>query len=118
MKKLLLVLLAIPFLFSYTQIENTDVEVEIFGVWRTIDNEFVQITRDMDFNVSFMRVSSKKQLLQKGFISKNENGNLEITRRHPIEESFISEYAFSPSKKTLVIMKPNGTEAWVLEKVR
>lgn len=118
MKKLLLVLLAIQFLFSYTQVDNGEVEIEMFGVWRTIDNEFVQISRDRNFDVSFMRVTSKKQLLQKGFLSKNEEGNLEVSRRYPKVENYTSEYVFSPSGKTLVIMKPNGTEAWLLEKVQ
>jgi len=92
--------------------------MELFGIWQTLDNEFVQISRDMDFKVSFMRVASSKALLAKGFITADSAETLSIDRTYPESETYVSQYVFSPSKKTLVIMKPNSNQAWVLHKVQ
>lgn len=102
-----------------TASNSTDeISMEIFGIWQTLDNEFVQISRDMDYKISFMRVASSKALLAKGFISAGTQNTLSIDRVYPEIETYVSEYVFSPSKKTLVIMKPDSTEAWVLHKVQ
>ncbi|NVJ64237.1 MAG: hypothetical protein HWD84_08430 [Flavobacteriaceae bacterium] len=94
-----------------------EISMEIFGIWQTLDNEFVQITRDMDYKITFMRVAKTKALLAKGFIS-GDQSTLSIERTYPVEETYSSQYVFSPSMKTLVIMKPNSNEAWVLHKVQ
>jgi hypothetical protein len=115
--KYLITILAITFFGMATPTEER-VEVDFYGIWRTIDNEFVQINRNMDFETSFQRVSSKKRLMAKGTIQSATEGKIEISRRYPKSETYTSDYVFSPSGKTLVIMKPNSDEAWVLEKVR
>jgi len=97
---------------------TAEVSMELFGIWQTIDNEFVQISRDMDFKITFIRVGSTKTLLAKGFISAGSENTLSIDRTYPANETYISQYVLSPSKKTLVIMKPNSSEAWVLHKVQ
>ena len=103
------------------EIESTateEISMELFGIWQTLDNEFVQISRDMDFKISFMRVASSKALLAKGFITADSAETLSIDRTYPESETYVSQYVFSPSKKTLVIMKPNSNQAWVLHKVQ
>lgn len=117
MKKLLLLLLTLPLLLSNKPIGEGDVEAKMFGVWRTIDNDFVQISRNSNFEITFMRISAKRQLMAKGFLDTTEDGNLEIERQYPKVETYTSDYKFSPSGKTLVIMKPDGVHAWLLERV-
>ena len=119
MKKLLLLLLVLPFLFSMKQ-QPTEgkVDINIMGIWRSLDNEFVQISRNMDFEVTFQRITSKKQLVAKGKINSATEGSIEIQREYPEMISYKSQYVFSPSGKTLVIMQPDGEHAWVFEKIQ
>lgn len=118
MKKLLLLLLVLPLLLSGTPNTENKVEMDFFGIWRTFDGDFVQITRNMDFEVTFQRISSKKQLMMKGKLNDTHEGKVEITREYPLMETYTSEYVFSPSKKTLVILQPDGEHAWVLERIQ
>ena len=119
MKKLLLLLLALPMLFSMKpQPTEGTVDINIMGIWRSLDNDFVQITRNMDFEVTFQRITSKKQLVAKGYITEATEGNMEVKRYYPKTETYTSHYVFSPSGKTLVIMQPDGEHAWVFEKIQ
>lgn len=104
--------------FSIVPMSEENVEMGFYGIWRTIDNQFIQIDRNFDFETKFQRVSSNKRLLTKGLILEASNGIVKIKRNFPKNEVYDSNYKFSPSGKTLVIMKPNGKEAWVLERVR
>ena len=115
--KYLITILAITFFGMATPTEER-VEMDFYGIWRTLDNDFVQINRNMDFETTFQRISSKRQLMAKGEIVNATEGKIEIVRRYPKNETYVSDYVFSPSGKTLVIMKPNSDEAWVLERVR
>ena len=119
MKKLLLLLLALPFLFSMTPQSNEGVvDINMMGIWRSLDNDFVQISRNMDFEVTFQRITSKKQLVANGKINSATEGSIEIQREYPEMISYTSKYVFSPSGKTLVIMQPDGKHAWVFEKIQ
>lgn len=119
MKKLILLLLTIPLLLSGTPSPtNDEVGVEFFGIWKTFEGEYVQITRNMDYEVIFQRVSNRKQLLAKGKLNDTFDGKIEIEREYPDNTIYTSEYVFSPSGKTLVIMKPDGKQAWLLEKIQ
>lgn len=115
MKKVFLLLLTLPFLLSF----NKPVEVahDFYGIWRTMDNEFVQISINRDFEVVFRRVTQTNSLLSKGEILNAGEGTIQIQREYPHNEVYTSDYVFSPSKKTLVIMKPNSDQAWVLERI-
>lgn len=117
MVKYLVSILTIIFFGMATPTEE-NVEMEFYGIWRTMDNDFVQINRNFDFESTFQRVSSKRRLVTKGLILEAKDGKVKIERSYPRNEVYFSDYVFSPSKKTLVIMKPNGKEAWVLERVR
>lgn len=119
MKKLLLLLLALPMLFSMkSQSNEGQVDINIMGIWRNMDGEFVQITRNMDFEVTFQRIASNRQLVAKGKINSATEGNMEIERQYPQVESYTSNYILSPSGNTMVIMKPDGEHAWLFEKIQ
>ena len=113
--KYLITILAITFFGMATPAEESE-DIRIFGVWRSIDNDFVQIWRDLD-GIKFQRVASNRSLQAKGEIVISEDG-MEIQRDYPKTEVYTSDYVFSPTGKTLVVMKPNGQTAWLLEKVQ
>lgn len=115
MKKLFLLLLTIPFLLSSTT--KGDINHDFYGIWKTVDNEFVKIGMNSNFDVTFQRVSMNKSTLSKGVILNAGEGEIKIKRDYPQEEYYTSQYVFSPTKQTLVIMKPDGKTAWLLEKV-
>jgi len=119
MKKLLLLLLTLPFLFSMTPQSNEGVvDINMMGIWRSLDNDFVQISRNMDFEVTFQRIASNKQLVAKGKINSATEGSIKIQREYPEIKSYTSEYVFSPSGNTLVIMQPDGEHAWVFDRIQ
>lgn len=112
MKKLLLVLLTLPLLISGKP-ATIEVEHDLIGVWHDeFNNESVQINRNQDFEFTFTRVTGYK-LLSKGLILESQEGVIQIERQYPEKETYDLRYAFSPSRNTLVIMKPNSDEAWV-----
>jgi len=115
--KYLITILAITFFGMATPAEERE-DNRIYGIWRSMDNDFIQIWKSWDSEeVKFQRISSNRMLQAKGQILFSEEGELEIKRDYPMNEVYTSDYAFSPSGETLVVMKPNGEQAWVLEKV-
>ena len=114
MKKLFLLLLMIPLLGFNTPNEVTH---DFYGIWRTIDNDFIQISMNSDFQVVFKRIDKTRMLVSKGEILNAGSGTIQVQRDYPKNETYTSDYVFSPSKKTLVIMKPNSKQAWVLERI-
>lgn len=112
MKNLLLTLLLFPFLLGNTETTN-EVEHDLLGVWHDeFNKESVQITRNDNFDITFTRVTGYN-LLSKGYILESNEGFIEVERMYPTKETYSLQYTFSPSRKTLVIMKPNSTQAWV-----
>ena len=112
-------LLTMVFFGMVTPAEEAE-DVRFFGIWRSLDNEFVQIDRNDEFEMRFVRmgVVPNRALLAKGVITDTEGNVMEIEREYPKMETYQSIFAFSPSGETLVIMKPNSKEAWVLHKVQ
>lgn len=112
MKKLLFILFMFPLLISSTTPIN-EVEHDFLGVWHDeFNKESVQITRNMNFDITFTRVTGHK-LLAKGNILESNEGFIEVERMYPSKETYSLRYTFSPSRNTLVIMKPNSSQAWV-----
>jgi len=112
MKKLLFILFMFPLLISNTT-PIGEVEHDLIGIWHDeFNNESVQITRNMDFEVTFTRVTRHK-LLSKGNILESNEGFIQVERMYPQKETYQLRYAFSPSRNTLAITKPNSDEAWV-----
>jgi len=72
----------------------------------------------MDFEVTFQRLASNKQLVAKGKINSATEGSIKIQREYPEIKSYTSEYVFSPSGNTLVIMQPDGEHAWVFDRIQ
>lgn len=115
MKKLLLVLLVLSS-FAYGQkkekVEYVDVPFEMYGVWQSVENEFLRITTDINGATKFQRVQGRR-LLASGEIKRVDN-ELHIIRSDNRQEYnlvFIIRNGF------MVITKPNSDRAWLWEKV-
>jgi len=117
--KYLIGLLTMVFFGMVTPAEGNE-DLRFYGVWQSLDNEFVQIHRGEDFEMKFVRmgVIPNRALLAKGEITEVEGSSIEIQREYPMVETYESTFAFSPSGETLVIQKPNSKEAWVFHKVQ
>ena len=116
MRKLLLVLLFLGS-FVYGQkkekIEYVDVPFEMYGVWKSVENEFLRISSDINGNTKFQRVVGRK-LLASGIIKRVEN-QLHIIRTDSREEYNL---IFIIGNGNMVITKPNSDRAWLWEKVQ
>ena len=116
MKKLLLVLLAIS-TFAYGQkkekIEYVDVPFEMYGVWRSVENEFLRISSDVNGATKFQRVEGRR-LLATGEIKRVGN-ELHIIRS---DRSVEYDLVFMIRNGYMVITKPNSDRAWLWEKVQ
>lgn len=117
MKNFLLSLLIFPFLLSGTP-TTEEVEHDLIGIWHDeFNQESVQITRNNNFDVQFTRVAGYN-LKSKGLILSSHEGFIDVERYYPQKETYTLRYVFSPSKETLVIMKPNSKEAWVFTRIQ
>lgn len=119
MKKLLLLILPL-LLMSATPSNEGEVDIRFFGVWRSLDGEFIQISRQDDFSVSFYRIEGKTRMMQaRGIIEQTEEGLMEIKRQLPSQDEYTLKYHFSPSGETMVVMKPyEPNRAWVFERIQ
>jgi len=114
MKNLLLTLL-LPLFINSTPLE---VEHDLIGIWHDeFNKESVQISRDYNFNIKFQRVKGH-ELKSKGLITESHDGLIDVERNYPKNEDYTLQYVFSPSKKTLVITKPNSNQAWVFTRIQ
>ena len=119
MKKLLLLILPL-LLMSATPSNEGEVDHRFFGVWKSLEGEFIQISRQDDFSVSFYRIDGRTRAMQsQGFIQETIDGEMEIKRQLPTMDEYTLEYHFSPSGNTMVVMKPyEPNRAWVFERVQ
>ena len=105
-----------PFLLSGTSNQN-EIDRSIYGIWKSADNEFLQISETLDFETKFTRYESTN-LASKGFIINTTEGTIRVSKHYPVKETYDLPYVFSPSGKTIVIMKPNSEQAWVFERIQ
>jgi len=117
--KQLLLLLIFPLLMGTTNPVKGDVDHRFFGVWKSLNGEFIQIARQDDFQVTFYRVDGLTRAMQsQGIIEETIEGEMEIKRQLPAMDEYTLDYHFSPSGNTMVVMKPyEKDKAWVFERV-
>ena len=118
--KQLLLLLIFPFLMGTTNPVEGDVDHRFFGVWKSLNGEFIQISRQDDFQVTFYRIDGLTRAMQsQGYIHETLEGEMEIKRQLPKMDTYTLEYVFSPSGNTMVVGKPyEKDKAWVFERVQ
>jgi len=119
MRKFLLLILPLLLMSFTTPIEG-DVDHRFFGVWKSLDGEFIQISRQDDFQVTFYRIDGITRAMQaQGYIQETIDGEMEIKRQLPTMDEYTLDYHFSPSGNTMVVMKPHDRErAWVFERIQ
>lgn len=115
--KYLITILAITFFGMATPAEETTNQY-IYGIWKTMENDYIQIGVSRNFETTFERIGSDRRLQAKGTILNVTNDSMEVVRIYPKSETYKSSYIFSPSKNTLVITKPDGKRAWLLERIQ
>jgi hypothetical protein len=115
MKKLLVVLLVLSS-FAYGQkkekIKYVDIPFEMYGVWRSVENEFLRISSNINGDTRFQRVVGRK-LLASGVIKRVDN-ELHIIRTDSKERYNL---IFMIRNDYMVITKPDSDRAWLWEKV-
>ena len=115
MKKLLALLLVLS-TFAYGQkkekIEYVDIPFEMYGVWKSVENEFLRISSTINGTTRFQRVQGRR-LLASGEIKRIGN-QLHIIRTDSEEEY---DLIFILGNGNMVITKPNSDRAWLWEKV-
>ena len=115
MKKLFTLLFVLS-TFAYGQkkekIKYVDVPFEMYGVWRSVENEFLRISSDLNGATKFQRVEGRR-LLASGEIKRIGN-QLHIIRSDSREEYNL---VFIINNGNMVITKPNSDRAWLWEKV-
>ena len=74
--KYLITILAITFFGMATPTEERE-DNRIYGVWRSMDNDFIQIWKTWDSEeVKFQRISSNRMLKAKGLYQRTKNPDL------------------------------------------
>lgn len=123
MKKIVLILLMAPLLVNAMgpikgkgKSTTSEVNMNLYGVWRNLDNEFVQINRNSDLDTYFMRVLGQ-ELLAKGIILNTNEGLINVSKEYPVADSYNLAYYLSPSGETLVIQKPHSEQVWLFTRV-
>jgi len=113
LKKLLFILMLPLTTLGFSQ-EELKLPSEIYGIWRSIDNEFVSIYTNSEFVTVFDRRSPGGQRLAYGTIN-YKNGEMCINRLDTPDEYSL---AFIVGESTLVITKPRSTQAWLWTKIQ
>jgi len=113
MKKLLLLLFIVS-TYTYSQeVEYTDVPYEMYGVYRSVDNEFLKIYSNLDGKTLFQRVDGRK-VVAKGEIKRVGN-ELRIIR---LDYSDEYNLIFVIGNGNMVITKPRSDQAWLWDKIQ
>lgn len=112
-----LFLLSFALLFGLIPVKeevNSKVPTEVYGIWQSVDNEFVSIYTDSNFETVFDRRSSNGSRLAFGTVDYID-GQLFVTRTDVKDQYSLPFYI---GDSTLVIMKPRSNQAWIWTKVQ
>lgn len=113
MKKLILIVSVFLSSLVYSQESSyTDIPFEMYGVWQSIDGEFVKIYSDITGGSYFQRVRGRT-LLASGEI-KRVGDELHIIRSDKKDEYNL---LFVIGNGNMVITKPNSDQAWLWQRV-
>lgn len=114
MRKLLVLLLVLSsFAYGQKEPEYTDVPFEMYGVWKSVENEFLKIYTTFEGTTEFQRVIGRR-VVARGEIKRVDN-QLRIIRSDNTEEYNL---VFIIGNGNMVITKPNSDRAWLWDKVQ
>lgn len=113
MKKLIFIISVLVSSLAYSQESSyTDVPFEMYGVWQSLDGEFVKIYSTLDGGTYFQRVKGRA-ILASGEVKRVGN-ELHIIRSDRKEEYNL---LFVVGNGNMVITKPNSDQAWLWNRV-
>lgn len=110
MKSILLSLVML--LNSGLYVENETFPSDFYGIWQSVDNEFVRINTTFNFEVKFLRVK-EGELLSSGYLT-SEPGKMHVYRTD-IKKDYVLNYIIY--NNTMVVEKPDSHRVWVFTKV-
>lgn len=107
MKKIILLLLLFT---SYNAFSQTD----IYGMWGTVDGEYVEIFPDNTFRRYKLKgLYKRKETIAEGYIEYNDNF-IEVFRTDTVDAYNLNYFM---GYENMVISKPYEVEAWLWEKL-
>ena len=109
MKKLILLFSLLVGSLAFGQ---EDVPFEVYGIWQSVDNEFLRIARGPDGQAIFQRINGR-EMKAMGTI-KVIDGEMQITRGDKDDQYVL---AYFIGNTTMVITKPRSSQAWLWNKV-
>lgn len=110
MKSILLSL--VMFLNTGLNVEKETFPSEFYGIWQSVDNEFVRIQTTFNFEVKFLRVKGG-ELLASGALTP-QDGRIHVYRTD-IEKEYTLTYTINGG--TMIVEKPDSHRVWVFSKV-
>ena len=113
MKKIYLILISFMAISSAT-VEDTTTVYSFLGKWKSFEGEIIKVKFNENNEVLFSR-SFDNEIVSEGIIDV-EKDFLVVTRKDTLT-SYKLKYAFSTDTQTLVVMKPNSNQAWLLNRV-
>ncbi len=110
MKSILLSLVVL--LTATSNVENETFPTEFYGVWQSIDNEFLRIQSNFNFETEFLRVKGR-EMLASGNLS-SVGGRIYVIRKD-IDKQYTLAYTIF--NNTMIVEKPDSHRVWVFTKV-
>ena len=109
------ILLLVSFLtISFNSIENSTNVDSFLGKWKSFEGELIDITLNYSNEVLFKRYF-ENEIVSQGIIDV-QNDYIAVIRTDTLL-NYKLNFAFSIDGQTLVVMKPNSKQAWILNKI-
>ena len=107
-------ILSSTILFSFIQVDNKVNELSFIGKWKSFEGEIISVSFN-ESNEAYFRRNYNNQLQSEGTLAVDEK--FILIERRDTTATYKLKYAFSPDAQTLVVMKPNSAQAWLLYRI-
>ena len=113
MKRLFWIVTSIA-LVSFIQVNERVTELSFIGKWKSFEGEIISVSFNEN-NEAYFRRNYNNQLQSEGTLAVDEK--FILIERRDTTATYKLKYAFSPDAQTLVVMKPNSAQAWLLYRI-
>ena len=101
-------------LVSFIQVNERVTELSFIGKWKSFEGEIISVSFN-ESNEAYFRRNYNNQLQSEGTLAVDEK--FILIERRDTTATYKLKYAFSPDAQTLVVMKPNSAQAWLLYRI-
>lgn len=101
-------------LCSFIQVDDKVTELSFIGKWKSFEGEIISISFNENNEAYFKRIYDN-QLQSEGTLTVDED--FIVIERRDTADAYKLKYAFSTDAQTLVVMKPNSAQAWLLYRI-